>query len=78
MKHKVIGEYKKPQIWHTKFCYIYDIKKYKITKFEKTGHDDLRMFDLSLPLGTPGGSLGAKKGVSSELAYPADPKELPE
>lgn len=31
-----------------------------------------------LPLGTPGGSLGAKKGVSSELAYPADPKELPE
>lgn len=31
-----------------------------------------------LPLGTPGGSLGAKNGVSSELAYPADPKELPE
>lgn len=31
-----------------------------------------------LPLGPPGGSGAARKAVSSEEAYPADPKELPE
>lgn len=34
--------------------------------------------NLNLPLGTPGGSDGARKPASSEEAYPADPKELPE
>lgn len=36
------------------------------------------MSSVNLPLGTPGASEGAKKAASSEEAYPADPKELPE
>lgn len=33
---------------------------------------------IFLPLSTPGGSGAAKKAVSSDEAYPADPNELPE
>ena len=33
---------------------------------------------MRLPLGTPGGSDGARNPASSEDAYPADPNELPE
>lgn len=38
-----------------------------------------RFIDVTaLPLGTPGGSDGARNPASSDEAYPAEPNELPE